>query len=326
MFKRLFILTVIGSSFGLGGIQSLDAQNFPTKPIEIVVPYTAGASMDIMARIVANKAPKYLGQPVVVVNKPGAGGIIAGADIVNAKPDGYKLIVLSNFFFATTVKTQKMTYDPGLIIPIANCMMFKLGMFVRGDSPWKTLNDLITYARKNPGKLTWGHHGRGITVHMAALLIFKKAGVQTVEIPQKGSPESLASLLGGHIDMSTSNYGPFKPHLESGKVRCLVVYSDRRFRDPADVPSALELGYPEVEKVTTFVGFYAHKNTPENIKKILIEGLKKTCEDSEVKKGIEELGEEPRYGSAEFITEAIKKGEEVGVPLIKELGLYVEQK
>jgi tripartite-type tricarboxylate transporter receptor subunit TctC len=325
MFKRSFILAVIAFSIGQGFVQSSHGENYPTKPIEIIVPYTPGASMDIMARMVADRAPKYLSQPVVVINKPGAGGIIAGADIINSKPDGYKVVVLANFFFATTVKTQKMTYDPSYLTPIANCMVFKQGMFVKGDSPWKTLDNLVDYARKNPGKLTWGHHGRGITPHMAALLIFKKAGVQTIEIPQKGSPESLAALLGGHIDASTSNYGPFKPHLESGKVRCLVVYSDRRFSDLPDVPHARELGYPEVEKFTVFVGVYAHKNTPERIKQILSDTLKKICESPEYRKGIEQLGEEPRYGSAELITEAIKKGEEVGVPLIKELGLYVEQ-
>jgi tripartite-type tricarboxylate transporter receptor subunit TctC len=326
MMKRLVIVAVVVLSLGLGIVPCLRAQNFPVKPIEIIVPYTAGASMDIMARVVADRAPKYLGQPVVVVNKPGAGGIIGGADIINSKPDGYKLITLTNFFFATTVKTQKMTYDPNMMVPIANCMMYKMGLFIRGDSPWKTLDDLLDYARKNPGKVTWGHHGRGITIHMAALLIFKKAGVQTLEIPQKGSPESLAALLGGHIDASTSNYGPFKPHLESGKVRCLILYSDRRFSDLPGVPHALELGYPDVEKVTTFIGLYAHKNTPENVKRFLMDGFKKTCEDDEVKKGILKLGEEPMYGAPEFAMRAIKKGEEVGVPLIKELGLYVDQK
>ena len=326
MSKRFVVVVVAVLSLGLGIVPYLHAQNFPVKPIEIIVPYTAGASMDIMARVIADRAPKYLGQPVVVVNKPGAGGIIGGADIINSKPDGYKVITLTNFFFATTVKTQKMTYDPNMIVPIANCMMYKMGLFIRGDAPWKTLDDMLDYARKNPGKLRWGHHGRGITIHMAALLLFKKAGVQTMEIPQKGSPESLASLLGGHIDASTSNYGPFKPHLESGNVRCLILYSDRRFSDIPGVPHALELGYTDVEKVTTFIGLYAHKNTPESVKKVLMDGFKKTCEDEEVKKGIVKLGEEPLYGTPEFVLGAIKKGEEVGVPLIKELGLYVEQK
>ncbi len=326
MSKRFVVVMMAVLSLGLGIVPYLHAQNFPVKPIEIIVPYTAGASMDIMARVIADRAPKYLGQPVVVVNKPGAGGIIGGADIINSKPDGYKLITLTNFFFATTVKTQKMTYDPNLIVPIANCMMFKMGLFIRGDAPWKKLDDMLDYARKNPGKLRWGHHGRGITIHMAALLLFKKAGVQTLEIPQKGSPESLASLLGGHIDASTSNYGPFKPHLESGNVRCLILYSDRRFSDIPGVPHALELGYTDVEKVTTFIGLYAHKNTPESVKKVLMDGFKRACEDEEVKKGIVKLGEEPLYGTPEFALRAIKKGEEVGVPLIKELGLYVEQK
>ena len=326
MIKRWSVFVMIAFSIGLAFTQYLHAENYPTKPIEIIVPYTPGASMDIMARIIADKAPKYLGQPVFVTNKPGASGIIAGADIINSKPDGYKLITLTNFFFATTVKTQKMTYDPSYLVPIANCMVYKQGLFVRGDSPYKTLGDLIDYAKKNPGKLAWGHHGRGISPTMAAMLIFKRAGVETVEIPHKGSAESLASLLGGHVSASTSNYGPFKPHVESGKVRWLVAYSDRRYSDLPDVPVGREVGYPDVGKFNVFIGMYAHKNTPENVKNILNDALKKICESPEYKKAIQQLGEEPRYGSVELIKQATKEAEEVGIPMIKELGLYVEQK
>lgn len=326
MIKRLVTVVVVVLSMGLGIVPCLGAQDFPVKPIEIIVPYTAGSSMDIMARVIADVAPKYLGQPVVVINKPGAGGIIGAADIINSRADGYKLIVLTNFYFATTVKTKKISYDPNMITPIANCMHYKLGFFVRSDSPFKSVSDLVDYARKNPGDLRWGHHGHGITVHMAPLMLFKIAGVQTMEIPQKGSPESVASLLGGHVDMASSNYGPFKPHVVSGKLRCLMWYSDRRFSDLPDVPIASEVGYPEVGKFSTFVGLHVHKDTPEHIKRILVDALKKTNEDPEVKKGIERLGEEPRYGSPEFFRERIRDAAEVGIPVIKALGLYVTQK
>jgi tripartite-type tricarboxylate transporter receptor subunit TctC len=322
MLKKLLILTLVMMLDGSILIQTVKGKEFPTKPIEIICPYTAGGSMDIMSRLVADIAQKFLRQPVVVVNKPGAAGSIAAADVISSKPDGYKLITMTSFFLAATVKTQKVPFDPDDLVPIANIVEYKFGMIVKGDSPWKTLRDLLDYAQKNPGKLKWGHPGRGISIHMSGLLIFRKAGVETVDIPYKGAPEVLAALLGGHLDAATSVYGVVKDHVKTGKVRYLTVFSDRRYSDPSDVPCAVELGFPEAA-IPSFVGLYAHKSTPEDIKKTLTDALKKTYEDPEFKKGIEKLGEEPRFGGPEFMKEAIKKGGEVGVPILKELGLYV---
>ncbi len=299
------------------------SESYPTKTIEIMCPYTPGSSMDIMSRLIAEIAPKYLKQSVVVINKPGAAGSIAAADVISSPPDGYKLVTLTNFFFATTIKTQRVPFKQNDLVPIANFMEYKLGMIVKGDSPFKTFNELLEYGRKNPGKLRWAHTGRGITLHLNGLLIFRKAGVEAIDVPYKGSPEKLAALLGGHVDASTMVYGAVKDHVKAGKVRYLIFFSDRRYSDPSDVPSAVELGFPEAAKLITFVGLYAHKNTPEDIKKILINAFRNVYEDPEFKKGIEKIGEEPRFGGPEFLMEAIKRGEEVGVPIIKELGLYV---
>jgi tripartite-type tricarboxylate transporter receptor subunit TctC len=322
MLKKLLILTLVMMLDGSILIQTVKGKEFPTKPIEIICPYTAGGSMDMMSRIVADIAQKFLRQPIVVVNKPGAAGSIAAADVISSKPDGYKLITMTSFFLAATVKTQKVPFDPDDLVPIANIVEYKFGMIVKGDSPWKTLRDLLDYAQKNPGKLKWGHPGRGISIHMSGLLIFRKAGVETVDIPYKGAPEVLAALLGGHLDAAASVYGVVKDHVKTGKVRYLTVFSDKRYSDPSDVPCAVELGFPEAA-IPSFVGLYAHKSTPEDIKKTLTDALKKTYEDPEFKKGIEKLGEEPRFGGPEFMKEAIKKGGEVGVPILKELGLYV---
>jgi tripartite-type tricarboxylate transporter receptor subunit TctC len=324
MCGKVLILILVTVSVVSVFFKPVLGKDFPTKPIELVCPYAPGSSMDIMSRLIADIAPKYLGQPVVVVNKPGAGGSIAAADIIGSKPDGYKLVMLTNAFFATTVKIQKIPFDPNDLTPIVNLYEYKLGLIVKGDSPWKTLNDLLDYAKKNPGKLRCAHGGRGITLHLNALLIFKKAGVDVIEIFYKGaSPEQLVALLGGHVDASSMAYSAVKDHVKAGKIKYLVFFSDRRYSDQPMVPCAAELGFPEAAKLATFVGLYAHKNTPEDIKKILINTSKKIYDDPEFKKGIEEFGDEPRFGGPEFIMEAIKKGEEVGVPIIKELGLYI---
>jgi len=323
MWKKVFILILSLVFFGIVSIQPALAKEYPTKPVEIVSPYTPGSTTDMACRFVAEIAPKYLGQPVMVVNKTGAGGSIAAADVISSKPDGYKLINLSNGFFATTINTQKIPFDPRYLIPIANVMELRHGLLVRGDSPWKTLGDLLDYGRKNPGKLRWAHAGRGITVHIMTALIFRKAGVETIDLPYKGGPEILSALLGGHVDAIGVPSGGVRDHVKTGMIKYLVVYADRRYSELPEVPSAGELGFTEVGKLAALFGFYVHKDTPEKIKGTLIDVFKRTSEDPELRKGIEKLGEEPKFGGPEFLTEAIKKTEEVAVPMLKELGLYV---
>lgn len=306
----------------VGSILIQPAQGGET--LEIVCPFTPGSSSDLMSRLIADIASKYLGEPIVVVNKPGAGGSIAAAEVASSKP-GSKVFPISQFFFATIIKTQKVPFRPDDFVPLASFMEYKIGLLVKGDSPWKTLNDLLDYGRRNPGKLRWAHTGRGITMHMAGLLIFRKAGVEVIDVPYKGSPEQLAAVLGGHVDASTLVYGAVKDHVKAGKVRYLIFFTDRRYSDPPDVPCAAELGFPEVAKFPTILGLYAHKDTAEKYKQLLIDAFKKTCADPEFQKGIEKLGEELRCGGPESIKEATKKAEEVGIPIIKELGLYVEK-
>jgi len=194
-------------------------------------------------------------------------------------------------------------------------------LIVKGDSPWKTFGQLLDYARQNPGKLRWGHTGRGIGQHICQLIIFKKAGVETIDIPYKSSPEQLTAVLGGHLDATAMLYVTVKDHLRTGTVRFLVFHSDRRYAEIPDVPCAAELGFPE--QIIVHQGFHIHKNTPGDVKKTLFDTLRKIYEDPEFKKGVERIGLELRFGDSEFMKTSIRKAEEVGVPILKELGLYV---
>ena len=300
------------------------AADYPRKPIEILCPYAAGSSMDIMGRLWGDIGSKYLGQPVVMVAKPGAGGAVAAAEVVSSKPDGYKLITLANMFHATTTKTQKLPFDPDDIAPLVNLMEYRFGLAVRADSPFKTLNDLIAYGKKNPGKLRWAHSGRGISLHIIVLQMFQKAGVQAIDVPYKGgTAETMAALLGGHVDASSTVYGPLRDQVKDGKIRFLTFFSGHRFADQPNVPSVAELGFPEATKLATYCGLYLHKDTPESIKTYLLNVSKKIYDDPRYTKGIEDLGEAPVFGGPEWMKESIKKAEEAGVPALKELGLYV---
>ncbi len=308
-----------------GSINPLLAKEYPTKPIYILCTFTPGGSMDLMARIVADIAKKYLGQPMIVINKPVASGAIAAHDIVTSDPDGYKLLTASSVFIPIVLQTQKISFDRRDLTPIANFMEYKYGLAVKSDSPWKTLGDLLNYGSKNPEKLRWCHPGHGSTLQINTLQLFKKAGVQTIEVSYKGSPEMISALLGGHVDASAIPYGAAKEHVKAGTLRYLIFFSGRRYSDPSGVPCAFELGFPEAAKIPTLVGLYAHKQTPEEIKKILFNAFKKTYEDPEFGKRFEKFGEEPRFEGPEFLNEIIKKTEEIGTPILKELGLYVGQ-
>jgi tripartite-type tricarboxylate transporter receptor subunit TctC len=308
------------------GVEISRGEEFPVRPIEIVAPFTPGSPLDVIGRIVADIAPKYLGQPVIVNNKPGAGGSLAAAEILTSKPDGYKLFITTNFFFAMTTKTQKIPFDPNRIVPLVNMVQFADGLCVRGDAPWKTWAELADYAKKNPGKIRWAHSGRGMVAHVGVLLAFRRAGAETIDIPYKGPPEKVTALLGGHVEASNMTYGTVVDHVRAGKIKFLFFFSDRRitrYPDLAQVPTIAEVGYPDLTRLTPYVGLYIHKDTPANIRKILTDALKKTFDDPEFKKAVERTGDEPRFGGPEFMAESIKKGAELGVPMLKELGLYV---
>jgi tripartite-type tricarboxylate transporter receptor subunit TctC len=323
VFKKLLITILVTLSLGVMSVQYSQGKEYPTKPVEILVTYGPGGTSDLVARQVAEIAKKYLGQPLIVTNRPGAGGTTGVSEIISSKPDGYKIIYMPNNYIATTVKTQKIPFDPNFIVPLINFVEVKQGFIVKSDSRWKTLRQLLDYGKQNPGKLRWNHAGRGIGSYLSASLILKRAGVEAIDIPYKSSPEQISALLGGHVDFAAMVYATGKTHMKAGSIRYLVMFSNQRYADPPDVPCAAELGFPE--HIITYSGIYVHKDTPEDIKKTLFEAFKKTHEDPEFKKGIEVIGEEIRFGGPEFIRESIKRMEEAGVPVLKELGLYVEQ-
>jgi tripartite-type tricarboxylate transporter receptor subunit TctC len=322
MHKKILALVLAGVSLGLLQTGLSFGANYPAKPIEILVTYGPGGTSDLIARQIAEIARKYLGQPLFVSNRPGAGGTTAVSEIVNAKPDGYKVLYLPTNYLATTIKTQKIPFDPNTIAPLINFVEVKQGLVVKADSPWKTLRQFLDYAKQNPGKMRWNNTGRGVGSYLSASLIFKRAGIEAIDIPYKSAPEQVSAVLGGHSDAGGIPYATGKTYVQAGTLRYLVFYSNQRFAEPSDVPSAAELGFPEY--FTTYSGIWVHRNMPEDVKKTLYDALKKTYDDPEFKKGVDTIGDEPRFGGPDFIRESIKKGQEAGIPILKELGLYVE--
>lgn len=311
------VLLVLCGFFTTAGI----AADYPAKPLEIICPWTPGSSTDVSARILAEVGSKYFGQPMVVVNKPGAAGAIAAADVISSRPDGYKALWGSHAFFAMTIMTQKVPFKADDLVPLANFLELRQGLVVKSDSSFKTFQDLLDFARKHQGRLKWSHSGRGLVLHLSPLLMFKKAGVSTIDVPYKGTPEAFAALLGGHVDAGSLSYASVVEQVKAGKLRFLMFYAENRFKDQPDVPTSVELGFADAT-LPTFFGLYIHKDTPEPIRKALAAVAKKICEDPGFRNSIERLGEQPRYGGSEFLQEAIKKQKNMAAPMLKELGLY----
>jgi tripartite-type tricarboxylate transporter receptor subunit TctC len=324
MWRRALVLVSALFLAGIIMVHPVAAQvKYPTQTVEVLCPFSAGGSFDLYSRLVATTLSKYLGQSMVVINKPGGAGTTVVADMINSKPDGYKMAILDAAYFSTVVKAQKVPFKPTDVVPL-NCFLeLKLGLVVKGDAPWKTLKDVLDYAKQNKDKFRFGHAGRGLTSYMNTRIVFEKAGATMIDVPYKGAAEGITALLGGHMDGISFPHGAVVTHTKSGAMRYLVVYSDKRYSDMSDIPNALELGFPDAAKLMPLLGIWVHKDTPQEIKTIITNASKKMFEDPAFKEGIIQIGDEPAFGGPERMLDLIKVQEQVSVPILKELGLYV---
>lgn len=203
------------------------AADYPTRPIELVVAASAGGGTDVVARAFAEAARKHLPQPLIVVNKPGASSAIGFAEVANAKPDGYKVGVMSvNLVILPTLGLMKVTADD--FMPVARLNFDPAAITVRADAPWKTVEEFIAEAKKKPGGMQVGNGGVGDIWHVAAAAVEDRTGAQFNHVPFQGAAPAVASLLGGHVDAITVSPGEVVQHVTGGKLRVLAVMADQR--------------------------------------------------------------------------------------------------
>lgn len=215
---------------------------FPTKPITCIVGYGPGGSADLPVRALAEVASKILGQPVVVINKPGAGSAVALGELKNAQPDGYTIGLLSTGAIISP-HLRKVTYHP--VDDFDAILQYCVGLYglvIRADSPYKSLKDLVAYAGANPNKVKYSTAGAGTPQHLVMLLLGDLLNLKWTHVPFGSGNEAVAALLGGHVDC-VSQSAEWKPHVVSGRLRLLVTYGDKRVESFLDVPTLVELGY-----------------------------------------------------------------------------------
>jgi tripartite-type tricarboxylate transporter receptor subunit TctC len=252
---------------------------FPNKPITLIAPWPAGGSSDAVMRALAESAGRALGGTIIVENKPGVGGTLGATAMVTAKPDGYTLTQLPLGIYRLP-HMQKMAFDPVKdITHVVGLTGYTFGLAATADAPYKTLKEMVAYAKANPGKVSYGHTGTGTTPHLAIEEFAGKAGIELVDIPYKGSAELIQSILGGHITLM-SGTTEFAPHVKSGKLRLLATLGRERNKAFPDVPTVKESGWDTITESPFGIG--GPKNMDPAIVKILHDAFKKTLEDPKV--------------------------------------------
>ena len=241
------------------------AQTFPSKPIKIVVPFGAGGVADLTARTVAQKLSEAVGQAVVVENKPGAGGVGAGEAVAKSEPDGHTLLLMSNGTAVTAGLFNTLPFDTLKdFAPVSTLGTFDIAIVAAADSRFKSLGELLTFARSNPGKLNLGSVNIGSTQNLAAELLKSSAGLDIQIVPFNGTPALVTALRGGQIDAAVEILGPVMGQIKGGALRALAVTGEKRASALPDVPTAIEGGVANYV-ASSWNGLAAPAKTPKAV-------------------------------------------------------------
>jgi tripartite-type tricarboxylate transporter receptor subunit TctC len=294
------------------------SQDFPTKPISLIIQYPAGGSSDLTARALANGTRKYLGQPMICENKAGGGGTV-GVALVAAKPgDGYTIgIVTSSPTMAFHM--GKLNFHPlNDLTPIMRWGNYLFGITVRADSPWKTIQELLQYAKQNPEKVSYGSPGVGTPPHLAMEELSMVANLKFTHIPSKGIAENNTALLGGHIEMISDSSG-WAPLVDAGKFRLLATWGEKRCSRYPQAPTIKEVGYDVVAR--SHLGVIGPKGMPKPIVAKLAEAFRKAMDDPEFVAVMKKFDMDFYYLGTEDYEKYMKADFENIGKLVQKLGL-----
>jgi tripartite-type tricarboxylate transporter receptor subunit TctC len=305
MKKFIVVLSVIFStliSVMLPNVVLCGEPNFPRRPLSVVLPFPPGGAIDMVSRGMQPFMEKYTGQPLIVLNKPGGVGLIAGNLVATSKPDGYKF-GLFNFQVSvpevfSSFRTAPSPYKHSDLVPVIRLRFSTFTLITKSDAPWANLDELISYAKKHPGKLSWVHQGISHPYYIKGVSLFSKAGVKLNPVPFKGSAAEIVAILGGKIDVAFTSVTAAKKHKEAGNIRMLGFQHFERLPDIPDVPTFKELGYDKGFPLN-MSAFFVPKGTPENRIKILHDATKKVLEDDGFKDFMQKGAHNILYGTAE---------------------------
>ena len=279
------------------------AQQFPSKPITLVVPYAPGGNVDISTRILQAGIGDSLGQPIIIENRPGAGGLIAGDYVARSAPDGHTLFVGSNasiLLGPMTMPKPPYQWDK-VFAPVSSLAVATNMLLVTPKLPVKTVTELVDYAKNNPGKLTLATSSSASINHFLAELLKLKTGITWTEVHYRGNAPAINDLMAGHVDVGLMQLTDSRQHLEAGTLRALAVLGPKRAPAVPEVPTIIEAGLPDVQGIT-FNGLFAPKDTPPAIVAKLSAAIRAALEKKMVIDKLGELGSDARGSTPEEFT------------------------
>lgn len=290
------------------------AADYPTKPVTVVVGYSAGGGVDAMARILAEKLPAVIGQPVIVENRPSVGAIVGSTYVAKAKPDGYTLMMGAPgpMIFNHAVYT-KLPYTPQDFTPISFVSDSPLVLLVNINNPAKTVQELVNQSKQNPDKANYG--ASSASFQLITELFNKKTGARFTHIPYKGANDSVTAVMAGDVTMTLADAGPAFIGLQSGRVKALAVTSAARMKDYPTIPTLSELGVDL--KVSLWIGLLAPAGTPADVVKVLQDAVAKVVAMPDVQKKISGMSVIPMSNTSDEFAKIIA----TEIPLWKQLAI-----
>jgi len=269
--------------------------NYPKAPVKIVVPFGAGGPSDVLARVIAQRLQTAFGQPVIVENRPGAGGTLASAQVVKSAPDGLTLLMHTSGSYVAAYLYRNAPYDPARdFTPIINCATYPFYLVVNPSLPVKTVGELIALAKKEPNKLNYSSPGIGAAGHLLMEMFKREAGIEIVHVPYRSAPQSVTDIVSGQVSLAFDTIGTSQSLVMAGKLRGLAVSSGKRSAAVPDVPTVAESGLTGFEAYL-WVGLFAPKGTPASVVTFLRTNVSKAAHDEKFKTAMANLGQDVDY-------------------------------
>ena len=296
------------------------AQDWPNRPVTILVPTAAGGNTDLMARMAADHLTAKLGKPFVVENKPSAGGVLTSTQLASAAPDGYTMLFAPNSMLLLTPLVQKVSFDADKqFIPVTNVGTGSQVIAIKRDLPVKTLAEFLAYAKANPGKLTFAIAGANNISHLGPILLFKRAGVELVMVPARGEPQAITDLMSGSVDFYFGNASVLLQHANSDKVRILAAGTAQRLAAAPEIPTISETMPGFV--FASWNGFFLPQGTPNEIVTALRNEVAAMAKSREVSERLIRLGIVPGGMTESEVAATFKNDRQNFMEAVKAAGI-----
>lgn len=304
-----------------GGSWASGQSDYPSREIEFIIPFPPAGPADTAARIIQPRLSAILGVPIVLINRPGGGGALGADFVAKGKPDGYRVFASTNSTLTIITATQPdLSYRLSDFAPVGSYIADLGVITTRAGSPWKTLEELVDYARKKPGTLNYGSAGQG-TVSFFTMELFKLSyGLDIAHVPFQGTGPAKNAILGGHVNLVSSGFASMAPVIKAGEIVPLVTTAPKRVAGFPSVPTMAEKGFPEAS-LNIWMGLYVPAKTPKGILDRLAKALERTMKDPSVTGAVEKAGMVVDYRDSEATRQLLESEHEAVKKVVQRLGI-----